>query len=72
MSKEPLCQIRRSESIWFSLLRTEKSKKLELFKIPVLLVVTGKPQTLARDIPEMQVDPFFSTCSSSAALSHMM
>ena len=31
-----------------------KFKKLELFKVPVLLVITGKPQTLARDISGTQ------------------
>ena len=37
LSKEPLCQTSRSESRSLSLLRTKSSKKLELFKIPVLL-----------------------------------
>ena len=40
--------------IWFSLLllmtKSYKSKKLELFKVTVLLVIRDKPQTLAQDI----------------------
>ena len=54
MSKKPMCQTLRSESIWFSLLKTESSKKLELFEVTVLRVITGKPQTLAHDISGMQ------------------
>ena len=42
--------------------------KLELFKGSVLLVITGKPQTLAQ---EGRIFIRFSTCLSAAALSHM-
>ena len=55
--------------------KDQKLKKLELFKVPVLLVITGKPQTLACDNSGTQgwnLDFYpFSTWSSSAALSHM-
>ena len=55
--------------------KDRKLKKLELFKVPVLLVITGKPQTLACDISGTQgwkLDFIrFSTWSSLAALSHM-
>ena len=53
--------------------KDRKHKKLDLFKVPVLLVITGKPQTLARDISVMQgrILICFSTWSSSAALSRM-
>ena len=39
---------------YFFLLRTESLKTLEQFEVPVLLVITGKPQTLARDISGTQ------------------
>ena len=33
----------------------KKFKKFELFKVEVLLVITGKPQTLAREISGYKV-----------------
>ena len=51
-----------------------KIKKFELFKVPVLLIITGKPQTLARDITGTQsliLIRFISTCLSAAAPSQL-
>ena len=55
---------------------TESSEKLELLKDPILLVITGKPQTLDFGAQyhrnaQSDFDPFLFTCLSSAALSHM-
>ena len=40
--------------------KDRKVKKLELSKVPVLLVITGKPQTFARDIRDWPGGGFLS------------
>ena len=41
--------------VFSSNIRTESSNKLELFKVPVLLAITGKPQTLASKVGFLSV-----------------
>ena len=65
IARSVLGQTSRSENICFSLLRTESSKKLELFKVPVLLVIT-----LARN-SKLDFDPFFLQVDRLQQLYHI-
>ena len=40
--------------------KDQKLKKLELFKVPVLLIIIGKPQTLARGLRNLLLKHFIT------------
>ena len=67
-----MCEFGKVNLVIQKLSQIRYKKKLELLKVPVLLVITGKPQTLARNISGMRgricIRLFYF--SSSAALSH--